>query len=135
MRLDHIGIAVENLETAESFWGAGLGLPLEGREEVAEQGVTVSFLPVGEPRIELLEPLATNPGPVGRFLEQRGPGIHHICLRVNDLDSLLAQLDNAGIQLIDKSPRQGAHGMRIAFVHPKATGGVLLELAEPAPSE
>ena len=70
---------------------------------MAEQGVTVSFLPVGEPRIELLEPLATNPGPVGRFLEQRGPGIHHICLRVNDLDSLLAQLDNAGIQLIDRA--------------------------------
>ena len=135
MRLDHIGIAVENLETAEAFWNAGLGLELEGREQVEEQGVTVSFLPVGEPRIELLEPLAEDPGPVGRFLERRGPGIHHICLRVDDLDSLLAQLDGAGVQLIDKSPRQGAHGMRIAFVHPKATGGVLLELAEPAPSE
>lgn len=135
MRLDHIGIAVENLETAEAFWHAGLGLALEGRERVDEQGVTVSFLPAGEPRIELLEPLAEDPGPVGRFLERRGPGIHHICLRVDDLDSLLAQLDSAGVQLIDKSPRLGAHGMRIAFVHPKATGGVLLELAEPAPSE
>lgn len=135
MRLDHIGIAVESLETAEAFWGAGLGLSLAGRERVDEQGVTVSFLPAGEARIELLEPLSEAPGPVGRFLERRGPGIHHICLRVDDLDSLLAQLKRAGVQLIDESPRQGAHGMRIAFVHPKATGGVLLELAEPAPSE
>ena len=135
MRLDHIGIAVENLETAETFWSDQLGLSRAGREQVDEQGVTVSFLPTGDSQIELLEPLAHNPGPVGRHLERRGPGIHHICLRVDDLDSLLARLKSAGVQLIDESPRQGAHGMRIAFVHPKATGGVLLELAEPAPSE
>lgn len=135
MRLDHLGIAVESLDSAESFWSQTLGLKTAGREVVEEQGVTVSFIPAGEPSIELLEPLEEEEGPVGRFLARRGPGIHHICLRVDDLDSLLARLKEAGVKLIDETPRQGAHGMRIAFVHPQATGGILLELAEPAGPE
>jgi methylmalonyl-CoA/ethylmalonyl-CoA epimerase len=131
MKLDHIGIAVPDLAQALEFWGGALGLTVTHSEEVPEQGVRAAFLPAGGTTIELLEPLRPGEGPIARHLEKRGPGIHHICLAVNELTETLERLDAAGVQLIDRTPRAGAHGMNVAFIHPRATGGVLVELAEP----
>ena len=129
MKVEHIGIATERIDDALAFWRDALGLEVVHTEEVAEQGVRVAMLPVGEPRIELLEP--THEGsPVAKFLEKRGPGIHHICYRVPDLDAALAACRAAGYQLVDDVPRTGAGGRRIAFVHPRSTAGILLELTE-----
>lgn len=130
-RVDHVGVAVRSLAEAEKFYG-DLGLECGGREEVPEQRVRVAFFPAGEARVELLE--STDPeGPVGKFVAKRGPGLHHIALRVADLDATLARLAAGGHALIDTEPRTGAGGRRIAFVHPKSTGGVLLELVEAHP--
>lgn len=127
--IDHIGIAVENLEGALPFYQTVLGLPLAGIEEVMDQKVKTAILPTGEARIELLE--STDPeGPIGKFLAKRGPGIHHIAIRVADVRAKLAELAAQGCELIDKEPRVGAGGHLIAFVHPKSTGGVLLELTQ-----
>lgn len=130
--LDHIGIAVESLAKGVEFYEA-LGLELEGIEEVAEQGVKVGFLPVGEPRIELLEPIGES-SPIASHLERRGPGLHHICVRVPDIRSAMVGLVERGYRLLSDEPQQGAHGCLVCFVHPKSTGGVLLELSQPAGS-
>jgi methylmalonyl-CoA/ethylmalonyl-CoA epimerase len=129
MKLEHIGIATARLDEALGFWRDALGLELVETEEVAEQGVRVAMLPVGEPRIELLEP--THAGsPVAKFLEKRGAGIHHIAVRVEDIRATLAHLKEQGARLIDETPRVGAGGCLVAFIHPSTAGGVLLELVE-----
>ncbi len=127
--LDHIGIAVESLAKGVELYQA-LGLDLEGVEEVAEQGVKVGFLPVGDARLELLEP--TGPAsPIAKHLERRGPGLHHVCLRVDDIRGAMAALVDRGYRLLSEEPQAGAHGCLVCFVHPKSTGGVLLELSQP----
>jgi len=128
-KINHIGIAVKNIETSVPFYRDALGMALEGTEEVVEQKVRVAFLAVGESRIELLEPTSPD-SPVAKFLEKNGEGIHHIAYEVADLEAALAALKADGVRLIDESPRNGAHGTRIAFLHPKATGGVLTELCQ-----
>jgi len=129
-KINHIGIAVRNIETSSSFYRDVLGMTIEGTEEVAEQKVRVAFFDVGDSRIELLEP-TTPDSPVAKFLESKGEGIHHIAYEVEDIESSLTALKNEGVRLIDETPRRGAHGTRIAFLHPKASGGVLTELCEP----
>lgn len=126
-RIAHVGIAVENLDAALPFYRDVLGLTPHP-PEVAD-GATIVSLPFGESEIELLEPRDPE-GPVARFLARRGPGIHHICYRVPDLDAALAACRSQGYRLVDETPRTGAGGKRIAFVHPKATSGILLELTE-----
>jgi methylmalonyl-CoA/ethylmalonyl-CoA epimerase len=128
VKIDHIGIATRLLSDA-AIWQEGLGLTAERTEEVAEQGVRVQMLPIGETRIELLEPL-TSDSPVGKFLEKRGPGIHHIAVRVDDIKLVLSRLKASGARLIDEEPRRGAGGCLVAFVHPSAANGVLLELVQ-----
>jgi methylmalonyl-CoA epimerase len=129
MRIEHIGIATERIDEALAFWRDALGLSVVHTEEVAEQGVRVAMLPVGEPRIELLEPTHAE-SPVAKFLAKRGPGIHHVAVRVSDIRATLARLKEQGARLIDESPRMGAGGCLVAFIHPASTGGVLLELVE-----
>lgn len=126
-RIAHVGIAVENLDAALPFYRDVLGLSPHP-PEVAD-GATIVSLPFGESEIELLEPRDPD-GPIGRFLARRGPGIHHICYRVVDLDAALAACRAQGYRLVDETPRIGAGGKRIAFIHPKATSGILLELTE-----
>jgi len=128
-KINHIGVAVKNLEVSIPFYRDVLGMKFEGTEEVAEQKVKVAFLAVGESRIELLEPTSPD-SPVAKFLEKNGEGIHHVAYQVEDLDATLERLRNDGVRLIDERPRRGAHGARIAFLHPKATGGVLTELCQ-----
>ncbi|KPJ77440.1 MAG: methylmalonyl-CoA epimerase [Deltaproteobacteria bacterium SG8_13] len=129
LKIDHLGIAVNSIEEGKNFWSDVLGLAFEGAETVAEQKVTTAFFPVGESEVELLE--STSPdGPVAKYIEKRGQGIQHIAFRVDDIDAALAELKEKGIQLIDQQPRHGAGGARIAFLHPKATGGVLVELCQ-----
>jgi methylmalonyl-CoA/ethylmalonyl-CoA epimerase len=126
-RIAHIGIAVPDLAAALAFYRDVLGL--EPHPPVQADGATIVSLDFGESEVELLQPLDAD-SPVGRFLARRGPGIHHICYRVPDLDAALEACRRAGYQLIDQEPRLGAGGRRIAFVHPKSTGGILLELTE-----
>ena len=127
--VDHIGIAVADLEEAHKLYTETFGLELQGTEVVEEQKVKVAFLPIGDTEIELLE--STDPeGPIAKFIEKRGQGIQHIALRVDDIDAALDKMRAEGIRLIDEKPRYGAGGARIAFLHPKATGGVLIELCE-----
>ena len=129
MKLDHIGIATRGIDQAMDLWRGSLGLALEHTEEIAEQGVRVGMISLGESKVELLEPLSDD-SPVGRFLEKRGPGLHHIAIRVDDIGAALAKLKKDGARLIDENPRTGAGGCLVAFVHPSSTGGVLLELVE-----
>jgi methylmalonyl-CoA/ethylmalonyl-CoA epimerase len=129
MRIEHIGIATERIDEALAFWRDALGLDVVHTEEVAEQGVRVAMLPVGEPRVELLEPTHAD-SPVAKFLAKRGPGVHHIAVRVDDIRGALARLKAQGARLIDETPRVGAEGCLVAFVHPASAGGVLLELVE-----
>ena len=129
MKIEHIGIATHKIDDALGFWRDALGLHVVETEEVAEQGVRVAMLPLGEPRVELLEPTSAS-SPVAKFLEKRGPGIHHIAVRVADIRATLARLKETGARLIDESPRVGAEGCLVAFVHPSTAGGVLLELVE-----
>jgi len=129
LQIDHLGIAVNSIEEGKNFWSDVLGLRFEGAETVAEQKVTTAFFPVGESEVELLE--STSPdGPVAKYIEKRGQGIQHIAFRVDDIEAALAELKEKGIQLIDEQPRHGAGGAKIAFLHPKATGGVLVELCQ-----
>ncbi|NLN40195.1 MAG: methylmalonyl-CoA epimerase [Smithella sp.] len=128
LKIDHIGIAVKNLAESSKLYEM-LGIASAGVEEVAEQKVRVSFFPVGDSEIELLESTAPD-GPVARYIEKNGEGIQHIALRVDNLEEALAELKARGVRLIDEKPRYGAGGAKIAFIHPKATGGVLLELSE-----
>ena len=128
-RVDHIGIAVKDLDEAVNFYETAIGLKAVGYETVAEQKVKVAFLPCGDSELELLE--STEPdGPIARFIEKNGPGIQHIAIRVDDIDKALEELKAKEVRLIDQTPRYGAGNARIAFVHPKATGGVLLELTQ-----
>ena len=127
--IDHIGIAVTNMQESLSFWETSLGIESHGIQEVPEQKLRTAFLPVDGTEIELLEPTSADSS-VAKFIEKRGEGLHHIAIRVDDIDAALAELKAKGIQLIDETPRNGAGGARIAFVHPKATHGVLLELCE-----
>lgn len=129
MKIDHIGIATHKLEDALGLWRDALGLAVDFTEEVTEQGVRLAMLPVGEIHVELLEPLSTT-SPVGKFLEKRGPGIHHIAVRVADIRASLAALKEKGTRLIDEAPRRGARGCLVAFVHPASANGVLLELVQ-----
>lgn len=129
MKLEHIGIATRALDDALQFWRDALGLEVAHTEVVEDQKVRVAMLPVGEPRIELLEPTAPD-SPVAKFLEKRGAGIHHIAVRVSDIRAALARLKESGARLIDESPRAGADNCLVAFVHPSSADGVLLELVE-----
>ena len=129
MNIDHIGIATRELNSAMSVWGDALGLSLNSMEDVAGEGVRVAMLPIGETHIELLEPLSPD-SPVGKFLEKRGPGIHHIAIGVADIRVTLAQLKKKGVRLIDETPRLGVRGSLVAFIHPSSANGVLLELVQ-----
>ena len=129
LKIDHLGIAVNSIEDGKNLWTDALGLSFEGAETVEEQKVTTAFFPVGESEVELLE--STSPdGPVAKFLEKKGPGVHHVAFRVENIEAALAELKEKGIRLIDETPRKGAGGAKIAFLHPKATNGVLVELCE-----
>jgi len=128
-KIDHIGIAVNSLKEAERFFSEALGLPIGGKERLEHQGVELAFVQVGESRIELLEPLSPET-PIGKFLAKKGEGMHHIALKVKDIDAALSKLKEEGAQLIDNEPREGAHGTKVAFCHPRSTFGVLLELVE-----
>jgi methylmalonyl-CoA/ethylmalonyl-CoA epimerase len=129
-KVDHIGIAVPALEEAVDFYTKMLGKAPEHMEEVEDQKVRTAFFAVGETNLELLFPTSPE-SPIAKHLEKRGAGIHHICIEVEDIDARLAELKAQGVKLVDETPRIGAHGKRIAFVHPKSTGGVLVELSEP----
>ena len=129
LKIDHLGIAVSSIEEGRSFWSDALGLVFEGAETVTEQSVTTAFFPVGESEVELLESTAPD-GPIAKFLEKKGPGIHHVAFRVENVEEALAELKEKGIRLIDEKPRMGAGGAKIAFLHPKATNGILVELCE-----
>jgi methylmalonyl-CoA/ethylmalonyl-CoA epimerase len=129
MKIEHIGIATRQLDEALRFWRDALGLEVAHTEVVEEQRVRVAMLPVGEPRIELLEPTSSD-SPVAKFLEKRGAGIHHIAVRVEDIRATIERLKANGARMIDESPRVGAGGCLVAFVHPSSANGVLLELVE-----
>lgn len=133
-KISHIAIVVPNLTDALEFWVETLGLPLAHVEHVPDQDVDVAFLPSGASEIELLEPISESSG-VARFLEKRGPGMHHICFEVDDIEAMLAKMKSAGVPLINEEPTIGTGGKKIAFVHPKGTGGVLVELYELTPEE
>jgi len=129
-KVSHIGIAVKSLEVSIPFYRDVLGMPFEGTETVVEQKVKVAFLGVGESRVELLEATDAD-SPVAKFIEKNGEGVHHVAYEVDDLAAALAELKSRGVRLIDETPRGGAHGTQIAFLHPKASGGVLTELCQP----
>ena len=129
LKIDHLGIAVKSINEGKKFWGDLLGLWLEDSEAMAEEKLITTFFPIGESEIELLE--STDPeGPIGRFLEKRGEGVHHVAFRVENIEEALKELKEKGIRLIDETPRAGARGAKIAFLHPKSTNGVLVELCE-----
>lgn len=129
MKIDHIGIATNGIDDAARFYRDSLGLEVAEIEEVASQKVRVAMLPLGESRIELLEPTSAD-SPISKFLAKRGPGIHHVAVRVEDIRAALSELKGKGARLIDEEPRVGAGGCLVAFIHPSSTGGVLLELVE-----
>jgi methylmalonyl-CoA/ethylmalonyl-CoA epimerase len=129
--IDHIGIAVEDLEAALGLWQSNYGISVSHRERVDQQGVEAALLDVGASHIELLAPLGPET-PVGRFLASRGPGIHHVAFRVEGIEQVLADLAAKGVELIDRQPRRGIRESRVAFVNPKSSGRVLVELVEPA---
>ncbi len=130
-RIDHIGIAVEDLDAAVALYETTFGMKLVHRETVEEQGVEAVLFDVGENHVELLRPLGPDT-PVGKFLARKGPGLHHVAYQVADIDRALAGLGEAGVRMIDEIPRTGIRQSRVAFVHPAATGGVLTEIVEPA---
>ena len=129
LKIDHLGIAVNSINEGRNFWSDILGLAFAGTETVPEQRVTTGFFPVGQSEVELLESTDAD-GPVAKFIAKKGQGIHHVAFRVENIEQALAELKQKGIQLIDEKPRQGAGGAKIAFLHPKATNGVLVELCE-----
>ena len=129
MKINHLGIATKSIDEALKFWGDALGLENVHTETVEDQKVKIAMLPIGESRIELLEPTSED-SPITNFLEKRGGGIHHIAVEVEDIEASLAQLKSHGMRLIDETPRIGAEGCLVAFVHPAASGGVLLELVQ-----
>lgn len=129
-RIDHVGIAVEDLDDSIQVWGERMEMRLAHREVVEEQGVEAVLLDVGEGHIELLAPLGPET-PVGKFLSKRGPGLHHVAYQVEDIDAVLASLMAVGVPLIDQQPRIGIRSSRVAFLHPRGTGGVLTEIVQP----
>jgi methylmalonyl-CoA epimerase len=130
-RIDHIGVAVDDIDAAISLYRDRFGMREQHRETVEAQGVDAVLLEVGEGHVELLSPLGPETA-VGKFLERNGPGLHHVAYQTEDIDSRLAELRDAGLRLIDEQPRTGIRGSRVAFLHPKATGGVLTEIVQPA---
>ena len=130
-RIDHIGVAVADLDASLDLLAGTFGMPVAHREVVTEQGVEAVLLDVGENHVELLAPLADDT-PVGRFLARQGPGLHHVAYQVTDIDGALTEIRDAGLRLIDERPRTGIRESRVAFLHPSATGGVLTEIVEPA---
>jgi methylmalonyl-CoA/ethylmalonyl-CoA epimerase len=130
-RIDHVGVAVERLDEALELYRDSFQLELAHREVVEEQGVEAVLLDVGENHVELLAPLGPDT-PVGKFLAKNGPGLHHVAYQVNDIDSTLRALEQAGLRLIDEQPRTGIRGSRVAFMHPRSTAGVLTEIVQPA---
>ncbi len=130
-RIDHIGVAVEEIDAALPLWQEHFGMPVVHREVVSEQGVEAVLLDVGENHVELLAPLSPET-PVGRFLAKRGPGLHHVAYQVADIDAVLAACRAAGLRLIDEQPRVGIRSSRVAFLHPGTSGGVLTEIVQPA---
>lgn len=128
-KINHIGIAVTSIDEAIPFYRDMLGMALLGIEEVVEQKVKVAMLQIGESKIELLEPTSPD-SPVARFLEKSGPGVHHLAYEVEDIDAAIVKLESEGTRMIDHTPRAGAHGTRIAFIHPKSSNGVLTELCQ-----
>jgi methylmalonyl-CoA/ethylmalonyl-CoA epimerase len=129
LKIDHLGIAVNSIESALKFYSEILGLKLEGEEVIADQKVKTAFLPIGDTEVELLESIAPD-GPVAKFIENKGEGLHHIAFKVDGLDTVLRELGKKGVRLIDSTPRIGAGNKRIAFLHPKDAFGVLVELCE-----
>jgi methylmalonyl-CoA/ethylmalonyl-CoA epimerase len=129
LKIDHLGIAVNSIDEGKNFWSDVLGLKFEGSETVEAQKVTTAFFPVGESEVELLESTSSD-GPVAKFIEKKGQGIQHVAFRVDNIEAALEELKAKGIRLIDEKPRMGAGGAKIAFLHPKATQGVLVELCE-----
>lgn len=129
--IDHVGVAVEDIDAALPFYRDVLGMPLVHRETVADQGVEAALLDVGDGHIELVAPLGPETG-VGKFLARRGAGLHHVAYRVEDVAATLGALAGAGVRLIDEQPRTGIRGSRVAFLHPASTGGVLTEIVQPA---
>ena len=129
LKIDHLGIAVNSIEEAKKLFQDTLGLNFEGTETVEEQKVTTAFFPVGDSEVELLESTAPD-GPIAKYLDKRGEGIQHIAFRVENIEEALAELKEKGIRLIDEKPRKGAGGAKIAFLHPKSTHGVLIEISE-----
>jgi methylmalonyl-CoA/ethylmalonyl-CoA epimerase len=127
--IEHIGIAVKNLDESIAFYEQKLGMKCYAVEEVADQKVKTAFFMVGQTKIELLESTDSE-GPIGKFIEKKGEGVHHIAFATKEIEQALSNLESKGIQLIDKQPRKGAEGLDIAFLHPKSTGGVLIELCE-----
>jgi methylmalonyl-CoA epimerase len=130
-RIDHIGIAVEDLDAAIDTYQVALAMPLVHREVVEEQGVEAVLLDVGDAHIELLWPLRPDT-PVGKFIAKRGPGLHHVAYQVDDIAAVLARLNEQGVRLIDRAPRRGIRNSQVAFLHPAASGGVLTEIVQPA---
>lgn len=130
-RIDHVGVAVEDLEGALALYGESLAMPTAHRETVEEQGVEAVLLDVGPSHVELLRPLGPDT-PVGKFLAKQGPGLHHVAYGVDDIEQTLAQLEDRGVRLLDAQPRAGIRGSRVAFLHPAATGGVLTEIVQGA---
>jgi methylmalonyl-CoA/ethylmalonyl-CoA epimerase len=129
MKINHLGIATKGIDEALKFWADALGLENIHTEVVEDQKVRVAMLPIGDSRIELLEPTSDD-SPISKFLEKRGGGIHHVAVEVENIETALNELKDKGMQLIDESPRVGADGCLVAFVHPSSTGGVLLELVQ-----
>ncbi|HSE30400.1 MAG TPA: methylmalonyl-CoA epimerase [Pyrinomonadaceae bacterium] len=129
MKLDHIGLATRELEEGLALWRDTFGLEVDATEEIQEQGVRVAMLAIGDTHVELLEPLSPE-SPVGKFLARRGPGIHHLAVEVEDIHASLADLKKRGARLIDATPRVGARGCLVAFIHPATTNGILLELVQ-----
>lgn len=129
LKIDHLGVAVNSIDEGRNFWSDVLGLEFEGTETVEAQKVTTAFFPVGESEVELLESTAPD-GPVAKYIDKRGQGIQHVAFRVANIEEALAELKEKGVKLIDEKPRHGAGGAKIAFLHPKATNGVLVELCE-----
>jgi len=130
--IDHVGVAVDDIDAALALYRDALGMPLVHRETVADQGVDAALLDVGDGHVELLQPLGPETA-VGKFLARRGPGLHHVAYRVSSVEDTLNALAAAGLRLIDERPRTGIRGSRVAFVHPSSTGGVLTEIVQPSP--
>ena len=130
-RIDHIGVATDDLDAGVALYEGTLGMPVAHRETVESQGVEAVLLSIGDGHVELLRPLGPDT-PIGKYLDNRGPGLHHVAYAVDDIDGVLSKLKEAGIEMIDSQPRIGIRQSRVAFVHPRSTGGVLTEIVEPA---